>query len=251
MLNALAGPLTATPTIFALACLAVLAGAVVQGASGVGLGLVAAPVIVFLDPRIGPGPLLVLALLTSALMLARERAGIDRRGLVLTLSGRVVGSVIAGFAYVLLTGSSYALIFGILILVGVAMSVGGYDMPRTPGRLIFAGICSGVMGTLTSAGSPAIALVYQKAGGATVRSTLAAFFFCSSAISLAVLFATGKFTPQQAIGSLSLVPALLVGFWISGHVISRSSAATTRTMVLAVSAASAVLLIVKALVELA
>lgn len=251
MLSVFASPLTATPTIFALACLAVLAGAVVQGASGVGLGLVAAPVLIFIDPHIGPGPMLVLALLTSALMLTRERGGIDRYGLGMTLSGRAVGSIIAGFAYAWLSGSSYALIFGILILIGVGMSVAGYEMPRTPGRLIFAGVCSGIMGTLTSAGSPAIALVYHKAGGDVVRSTLAAFFFVSSALSLAILFATGKFTLQQALASLLLVPAMLVGVWLSGHVIRHASSATTRLVVLCVSAGSAAVLIVKALVELA
>ncbi|HEY0270981.1 MAG TPA: sulfite exporter TauE/SafE family protein [Sphingomonas sp.] len=251
MLSGLSGPLTASPEIFAFACIAVLAGAIVQGASGVGLGLVAAPVLVFLDPHIGPGPLLVLAMLMSAIMLWREHDGLDRGGLALTLTGRVIGSVLAGYAYLWLSGSWYSLIFGLLILMGVGMSVAGYEVPRTHGRLIFAGACSGVMGTLTSAGSPAIALVYQKGEGAVVRGTLSAFFFFSSFISLLVLFGTGKFTPAQAIGSLSLLPALLVGFWISSHIVARASRNAVRRLVLGVSGASALMLIVKGVVELA
>jgi uncharacterized membrane protein YfcA len=160
---ALNGPLTASSTIFALACIAVLAGAVVQGASGVGLGMVAAPVLVMLDPRIGPGPMLVLAMVMSGIMLRREHAGVDRTGLALTLAGRVVGSILAGYAYVFLSGAWYSLIFGVLILMGVGMSLLGYEVPRTAPRLLLAGGFSGVMGTLTSAGSPAIALVYQRA----------------------------------------------------------------------------------------
>jgi uncharacterized membrane protein YfcA len=105
---ALNGPLTASSTIFALACIAVLAGAVVQGASGVGLGMVAAPVLVMLDPRIGPGPMLVLAMVMSGIMLRREHAGVDRTGLALTLAGRVVGSILAGYAYVFLSGPGTA-----------------------------------------------------------------------------------------------------------------------------------------------
>lgn len=233
-----------------MACAAVLAGAIVQGASGVGLGLVAAPALVFIDPHIGPGPMLVLTMLISAIMLWREHGAVDRAGLGLTLTGRMIGSVLAGFVYALLSGIWYGLIFGVLILVGVLMSIAGYEVPRTPGRMIFAGICSGVMGTLTSAGSPAIALVYQRAGGEVVRSTLSAFFFFSSAISLLVLFGTGKFSFGQALGSLSLVPALLIGFWLSGHVVARASARTVRQLVLGVSSFSALLLIGRALIKL-
>jgi uncharacterized membrane protein YfcA len=60
-----------------------------------------------------------------------------------------------------------------------------------------------------------------------------------------VLFATGKFTPIQAVGSLALMPPLLLGFWISGHVIRRSSGRTVRKLVLGVSSASALLLVIR------
>ncbi|CAN5124693.1 sulfite exporter TauE/SafE family protein [soil metagenome] len=243
-------PLTATPTIFLLASVAVLFGSTMQGLSGVGLGLVAAPVIILIDPTIGPGPLLVLAMLMSAIMLIRQRAGIDRRGLALTLTGRVIGSVAAAYIYTLLPISAYGLTFGLLILAGVTMTWLGYEIPRTNSRMILAGITSGVMGTLTSAGSPAIALIYHKASGETVRSTLAAFFFFSSLISLLALMATGGFSGREAVASLSLVPAMAAGFLTSGWLVVRLSLRVVRNLVLGVSALSALVLIGRSCWEL-
>lgn len=252
MLSLLANsPLTVSWTVFLLASVAVLAGAVMQGTSGIGLGMVAAPVLIFIDPHIGPGPLLILAAVISAVMFRRERQAVDRPGLALTLVGRVIGSGVAGAFYAMLPVSYYGLVFGILILAGVLLSVLGYEVKHSPGRLIFAGACSGVMGTLTSVGGPAIALVFQRAGGAVVRATLSAFFFFSSLISIAVLFATGKFTIEAAAASLLLVPAMFIGFAMSGYLIARLPPAATRRLVLGVSAASAILLIVRAAAELA
>lgn len=251
MLNALAtSPLTASWPIFLLASAAILAGALMQGTSGIGLGMVAAPVLIFIDPHIGPGPLLVLAMVISAAMLRNEHASVDRPGLALTLVGRVIGSAAAGLFYAMLPMAYYGLVFGVLILLGVAMSALGYEVRRTPGQMIFAGTCSGVMGTLTSVGGPAIALVFQKAGGAVVRATLSAYFLFSSLISLAVLFATGKFTLGAAATSLALVPAMFIGFWLSGHLVTRLQPSHTRRLVLGVSAASAVLLLIKAAIEI-
>lgn len=243
-------PLTSSWPIFVLASAAILAGALMQGASGIGLGMVAAPVLIFIDPHIGPGPLLMLALVISGVMLRREHAAVDRPGLGLTLVGRVIGSIIAGAFYALLPTAYYGLVFGVLILVGVALSMFGYEVKRSPARLIFAGACSGVMGTLTSVGDPAIALVFQKADGAVVRATLSAYFFFSSLISLAVLFATGTFSVNAAAASLALLPAMFIGFWLSGHLASRLAQDGTRRLVLAVSAASALLLIARAIATL-
>lgn len=242
--------LIATPQVFLLASVAVLLGSVMQGLSGVGLGLVAAPVIILIDPTIGPGPLLVLAMLVSILMLLRQRGPVDRSGLALTLVGRVVGSGLGAAVYALLPLSVFGLVFGVLILLGVLLTACGYSVKRTPRNLVTAGFTSGVMGTLTSAGSPAIALIYHKTDGTTARSTLAAFFFASSAISIAALFLTGKFSLLQAIESLAFVPAMALGLYLSGIAARYVSTTQVRVMVLIVSGLSAGALVLRSLIAL-
>jgi uncharacterized membrane protein YfcA len=242
--------IVATPEIFLLACLAVLLGSVMQGLSGVGLGLVAAPVVILIDPSIGPGPLLVLAMLVSILMLLRRHGPLDRPGLALTLSGRVAGSLAGAGAYALLPLSAFGLVFGLLILLGVLLTALGFSVERTRGNLVSAGFISGVMGTLTSAGSPAIALIYHKSDGDTAKSTLAAFFCASSAISILALLLTGRFSLQQALESLVFVPAMVLGFLVSGVIAPWVSARQVRATVLIVAALSATALVARSLLAL-
>lgn len=235
------------PWMFLFATLAVLAGAVVQGASGVGLGQVAAPVLMMIDPNMGPGPLLLLAFLLSLVMVFREFGAIDRRGLGLSMIGRVAGSVLAGGLYALLPLSIYEMLFGLMILGAVFLSVAGMRVERTPFNLVSAGFTSGVMGTLTSAGSPAMALIYQRSDGPTIRATLSAFFLLSSAVSILVLIAVGKFGVPQISASIVFVPTVMAGLWLSNAVVKRIDNARMRAVVLTVSGVAAVVLIARAM----
>ena len=65
--------------------------ALLQGAVGFGLGLIAIPFLIYLDLRFVPGPLLVAALTLHMLVLQRDRSGVDKSGLTMLLSGRVLG----------------------------------------------------------------------------------------------------------------------------------------------------------------
>ena len=55
--------------------------AILQGAVGFGLGLIAIPFLIYLDLRFVPGPLLVAALTLHMLVLQRDRSGVDKSGL--------------------------------------------------------------------------------------------------------------------------------------------------------------------------
>ncbi len=237
--------------MFVLAGLAILAGSFIQGLSGLGLGLVAAPVLIIIDPRIGPGPLLAIAILLSAVMMKREFGAIDREGLAISLVGRVAGSIVAGFIFAWLTVEAYELLFGIFILTAVALSVLGLRVERTPWHLLSAGFTSGIMGTLTGSGSPTIALIYQRADGPTVRATLSAFFLASSIISLAVLIVANKMGPQQWALTFLFLPVMYIGFAFSNVMVKRLPNDKVRWFVLALAGSSSVLLIARGVIGLA
>ncbi|MGE4605929.1 MAG: sulfite exporter TauE/SafE family protein, partial [Myxococcota bacterium] len=69
------------PTGLAIAFAVVLIGSAVQGAAGFGLGLIAAPVLLLLDPRWVPGPLMASGVTFTILVAYKERADIDLMGL--------------------------------------------------------------------------------------------------------------------------------------------------------------------------
>lgn len=236
--------------MLALGMLAVFSGSAVQGSTGIGLGMLAAPILMLINPVLVPAPLLVLALLVSLLIARREWRAIDRRRLAMAVAGRIPGSVLAGFTIALLPPSVFRLVFGLLILAAVVLSMTGLRLLPTAGNLFTAGLASGYMGTITSVGAPPIALAYQHGTPAEIRSTISAFFVAGSAISLAVLAWFGKFSWSEVIVSLVFLPALIAGFWFSGKVLHRISSRSARHAILLMSAASAAVLIAMALSSL-
>ena len=75
----------------AIAFAVVLVGAAVQGAVGFGLGLIAAPILLLIDPRFIPGPLIGGGVALTALVAWRERHDIHFEGLWPGMFGRFVG----------------------------------------------------------------------------------------------------------------------------------------------------------------
>lgn len=230
-----------------LAALAVFAGALAQGSAGIGLGAIAAPLLLMIDPVFVPGPLLAVGTLLSALVIAREWRSIDRKGLSIALVGRIAGSILAGVTFSLIPLAGYELLFGILLLGALLLSNTGWRIRPTVRNLLTAGTASGFMGTLTAIGAPPMALVYQHGEAATIRSTLAAYFLLGASFSVAVLAAVGKFGTEQLLASLLLIPPLAAGFWVSNHVIPHMNSARARRAVLWMAGASAMVLIFKAL----
>lgn len=215
---------------------------------GFGLNLIAAPVLALIDTELVPGPALVIALVLTVLMAVRERAGTEWWGVRWALLGRVPGTVVGALAVAALPDRGLAITFAVLVLAGVAMSASGVHMAPTRQNLIGAGALSGVMGTATSIGGPPIAMVYQRAAGATLRGTLSGFFAFGASMSLVVLTAVGEFGAADARHSLVLIPGLLAGFGISRFTAPVLDAGRTRVAVLTVSAASALAVLVKELV---
>ena len=79
-----------------IALVAVTLGSAVQASVGLGLGLIAAPVLLLLYPPFVPGPLMASAIVMVVLVAHRDRTHIDFAGLRYGLAGRVAGTLAAG-----------------------------------------------------------------------------------------------------------------------------------------------------------
>lgn len=224
---------------------AVTIGALVQGAVGFGLGMLAAPILGLLDDSLVPGPLLFLALLLTAWLAWNERTQLDWPGVKWALVGRVIGTMGAVFVVSRLVGDSLTLVLGISILAGVALSLTRWSLRPTPVTLTGAGALSGFMGTLTSVGGPPIALVYQREQAARLRSTLAGFFFFGATLSLSALFVAGRFGRAELEDGLILVPGLVLGTLIGRPARPFLDRGWTRTCVLGLSALAAATLVIE------
>ena len=222
------------------------ASAILQGAVGFGLGLIAIPFLIYLDLRFVPGPLLVAALTLHMLVLRRDRSGVDSSGLTMLLSGRLVGTVPAALLLASIPLESMKLLVAGVVLAGALMGVlhsGGH--PTRP-VLLAAGAVSGFMATAAGLGGPPVALVYQHETGLRLRGTLAAYFIIGTIVSLLALAWAGRFEREELRLSFLLIPGTVLGYFMSRPAAAYLDGGYTRTAVLAVSTLAAVSVIATA-----
>ncbi len=192
-------------------------GCTIQGVLGFGAGLFAVPILALAAPDFVPGPVLLLNPVLCALFAWREHGAIDRTVLRWALIGRVPGVLLGAWALATVSEDRLGLLFGSLLLVGVALKVSGVHAARTPWTLMGAGGLSGFMGTSVAVGGPPIALVLDGSSGPEIRATMNAFFFIGTSISLTVLAAAGEFGVRDLLLAACLLPSLLVGVALSNR----------------------------------
>ena len=230
---------------FTIATVVVALGALLQGSVGIGLGMLAAPLLLLIDVTFVPGPLLCSALVLTVFLAHRDRHAIQFSDLGWALSGRLAGIAAGMSVLASLSPDRLRTVFGALILAAVALSASGLHLRPRPSTLVTAGVLSGLMGTTISVGGPAMALVYQHSTGPRIRGTLSAYFVFGITASLLGLHFVGFFGTEELLLSVSLLPGVLLGYLASRHTAGVLDKGYTRAAVLAVSAAAGALVLLK------
>ncbi len=226
-----------------LADLIVCIGAILQSGIGFGLGPFAVPLLVMIEPRLVPGPLLFDALILTLLMSHREFNSLDKTSVKWAVIGRLAGSILAAFTLTYLVREQLKLFFGILVLLAVLISFLKFRVKNSGGNLFIAGTLSGYMGTAVSIGGPPMALIFQHRSGPQIRATLSAIFSIGTVIALIALAVIGKFGWIELRFALLLLPGLLIGFFLSRYVTPIIDKGLMRPLLLTTSAAAALILI--------
>jgi uncharacterized membrane protein YfcA len=226
--------------LFAAITAVMAASALLQGAVGFGLGMLAIPFLISLDIRFVPGPLLVAALTLHMLVLRRDRSGVDSSGLTMLLGGRVLGTIPAALLLASLPIESMKLLLAAVVLAGAVMGLLHPGGPPSRPVLVVAGAASGFMATTAGLGGPPVALVYQRETGVRLRGTLAAYFIIGTVFSLGALAWAGRFGAEEARLAPLLIPGTVLGYFMSRPAAAYLDSGYTRTAVLAVSALAAV-----------
>ena len=235
--------MTGPELAFGLAALAI--GGALHGSMGFGMGLVAAPLLVLIDPELIPGPMLCAGVILTLLITVRDRSSADFRGVKWLLVGRTPGMVLGALAVMWLSTTGLAIVFAVAIMGLVAVSVAGVSLPQTTPALFGAGALSGLMGTTIGVGGPPLTLVYQRSSGREIRGTLAPIQSFGAATSLAALAVVGELEMRDLGRGLLLAPGMVVGFAVSGWVAPRIKPSVVRPAVLAFAAASAIAILIR------
>ncbi|WP_433473097.1 sulfite exporter TauE/SafE family protein [Spirillospora sp. CA-142024] len=228
--------------------LAALVGAIVQGSVGLGVGLVATPIVTMLFPSLMPGSILVVALALPLATLAQEVGHADLRGLGWAFGGRLVGTPLGVWLVAAAPERVLGIVIGVVVLAALALTSWSREVPRNRRTLATAGVISGTTGTASGIGGPPMALLYQRESGPRVRATLAVFFIAGALVSLATLAAAGRLPARQVVAGLELLPFVLAGFLAAGPLRRYLDAGRLRLALLVVVGTSAVTLIVRNLI---
>ncbi|GAB3784046.1 sulfite exporter TauE/SafE family protein [Nocardioides ungokensis] len=223
-------------------------GAFVQSVVGLGLGLLVAPVVAMVEPGLVPALPLWLALMISGSMLLGERRHVDWGALAWALPARVPGTIVGAWLVVTFSDQAIAVAIGVMVLVAVVVTLRTVHVPVNPASLTAAGVVAGVSGTATSIGGPPIALLFQRREPEVVRSTLSVFFFLGVVVSLVGLAWSGSLTEASWHLGLLLAPLVALGAFAGSAARDRVPRDRFRVGVLLVCAASALALLVQALV---
>lgn len=232
---------------FLLLVAVVAIGGAIQGVIGFGYALIAVPVLALVRPASVPVTSLFLALPMTVGMAVRERAHIDVRGFSWIVAGRVVGTAAGVWVLVAVPADGLSVLLGSLIVLAAALSAVGLPIGPGPATNVTAGVVSGVMGTTSSIGGPALAVVYHRRPGPELRSTLALSFVVGLLLSIGALLLAGEVHPWHLGLAVALMPALLFGLWASTRVARYLDRTWLRPAVLLYAGAAGTFIVVRAL----
>ena len=228
-----------------LASGAVALGSIAQGTVGFGVGVLAAPLLLLIDPRLVPGPLLLTAFFLIVGLTWREWRGVRFADLGWSLVGRVAGTAVAVLFLGGIPAGRLDAVLGIVVIVAVAFSAIGLEVRLSPPSFFGAGALSGFFGTVAAVGGPPMGLLYQREKGPVVRGTLSAFFVVGTVISLVGLVVAGRFGPTELRLTPVLLPGALVGYLLSGRLTRILDRGWIRPTILSVSIVAGGIVIVK------
>jgi uncharacterized membrane protein YfcA len=211
--------------LVAAACLGVVAGAMLQAATGFGFSLLAAPLLfAAIEPEPAVVLLLVLGLEVNVLTLATER----RRpqplaGTVALMLACAIPGALAGVA-VLRALPAAALQIAVTLGVVGTLVARRVRTAHVPGWL--AGVAAGALTTSTSTNGPPILLHLLGRGvtPAQVRDTLTTCFIGLAGVGAVALLVTGDPHLPDATLTLALVPGVLAGHLVGRRGFARLAA---------------------------
>lgn len=227
-----------------LVLLGIATGSAIQAAVGMGLNLLAIPLLIIINPVFAPGPVFAASAALSFLALWRVPAKVDRQELKLGFFGLIIGTALAGALAAAIDSENFSRLLGLFVILGVGLALSGWSAPINRRNLILAGGGAGLLGTIAGPHGPPIVLLYQGLAPDRVRGATLTFIGTGNALSLIALLLIGRFGTEQLMAVVVLVPGVLVGLLVAPWLAKLIDARLLRSIVLGISAISGLFLVI-------
>lgn len=247
-------------TVAIVLLVAVFIGAVLQRITGMGVGLVAGPVLsVALGPTAGVTVVNGLSVVNAANNAWSVRARTDWRKFSYLVAGLLLGSLPAVFVVQALDGPWLLLTVGLLVIVALTVTMFDTERLRVSDRsrvaMVVAGAAGGFMSTMVGIAAPAFT-VYSRVTRWDYRdfvATLHPVILIANSLSFILKMA---FFGGVDVGGLPVwiwalaLVAIFTGAWFGDRLNDRMSSAGMRKLATLLAFAGATTLFVEGLVEL-
>lgn len=215
----------------------------VQGATGIGLAVVAAPTLIALEPAFVPGPLLMAGLFISVRHLVFEWRYLDRTVLWRCLAGLPFGVVLAIALLRSLTTEALMLSVGVLIVLAAAALLAGFKPERSRVTDTVTGAVATFTSITASLPGPPLIIGFHDLEPKSLRPTVSAYIMVVCFTALISLSAVGRFGRHEVELLGLLAPGTIAGVVISRWVRPWLDGRFFHTAVLLVALVSGLLLV--------
>jgi|TARA_B100001971_G_scaffold200366_1_gene211927 hypothetical protein len=204
----------ASSEVYGILLLSVFIGAITQSAIGIGFGIPGCVILLF-DASLIPTSIVLMGTFVAFSNAFLSFKQIIKKDLIYSLTGRVVGTLIAAPIIMITVGTKYFMfVFGFMLLFIVPLSFFKWNIQASIKNVSIAGLFSGFLGTLTGVGGPPMGIVYQNSNSSRVVPTLNMFFGFGALFSVIVLWNIGLLNMIIAIKCLLLSPSVAIGIML-------------------------------------
>jgi uncharacterized protein len=241
--------------LLAFACLIIFLAAIVRGFSGFGFSLlsITALSLIYTPAEIVPS-IFMLELAASANLLPSVWKDIHWKSLGPLTLGCLIATPIGVYFLAHLPAAPMQFALAIFVLVATALLWRGFALKSMPGPIAstLVGAASGLSNGAFGIGGPPVILFYfaSPAGNIAGRASMVAFFIATDVIGLANQSVHGLITMPTIWRAAFYLPALLAGVWFGARSFKAIDPVKFRSIVLAVLALLALMILVKALATL-
>jgi hypothetical protein len=237
--------------IILLAGLIVLVGHFIKGFSGFASALFAIPLLaLFLDLKFVVPVFLMFDLISGLILTIQTRRFIDKRSLLLILSGLLIGTAVGTYFLVNFGSESLKRVFGMVVIL-FALKILIWDSEEVRKRVnkIWApvsGIAGGCTGAMFGLNGPPMVLylTHRPIEKQVFRATLYGLFFVDACYRSILYSFTGLITIDVIRFALYLTPFLIIGLFLGSSLHAKTDERTFKKVIALILVITGVFLVV-------
>lgn len=213
-------------TVFiVISSIIIIVSGFVQGVTGFGFALFAAPLLtIFIDPKMVVPAITLQLLVSGATVLWHAFRHLRVRHMWLMALSGMIGVPLGTLLLLVLDQSVLRLVIGLIVTVTTVAMIFGFSRPLRSQFLISApvGLFSGILGASTGLSGPPVIFFYTNQGldPKEFRANITAHFFMLNIVTLISFIVSGMYTSETLALSFRLLPATIAGV-IAGIIVNR------------------------------